>query len=635
MFKSSPVPTLVLTMLMMEAAVGLSLDDFRTLVEKGRLDEAIGQLALETEKNPAHESARILLAQAYEKAERLDEALAAWRDLVALSNNEDHLHLSRLAISRIRRRQLDRADIADPEHGERPEDLFKIAMPEIRWEGLEVIEDSNYLPPVLPPPHSFQVPPFVHETEHFTVYTTNERLSKMIGDRAEIYLDFMLDRLFGGRSWAVRFPILVYSTLDDYQQHGGPVGSGGVTMGHVTGKTEAILIFQLQPQWDRGGSRRGGGGAGKDIWKYGIESVLPHELTHAVINEFFGGQETPRWLHEAVAGRFEQTRDHYGEAARLARKVVAGEYFRMQDLFEQKTYPTRVSLFYEQAAAVVLYLFETGPEAMHVFLSELRAGNGHDAACAAALGIPNQDAVEEFERRWVEWMRMRYIKDLDNEADDTAISQAQTSSHQIFLPWVNELDTVANLDNWREIELGSLDPFVGVGKSNEEWSVDGQGLRCDISSRDEPSLLGIRMNETAPVVLTCDVRFLGAPGDVHRLFGFVQLDADRNDIRARVLAPFRDNSTHKVVCLWSDDLALYVDGTCTGRHPATRVAGDDRDIDFPLALVAYGPVEIKNLRVARITKFSDKPVLANADSQDDSSRRGSQRDTRRRRRRNP
>lgn len=609
-------------------AYSLNLDDARSLMAKGQWDEVISQLTQETEQNPAHEAARILLAQACEKADRLDEALAAWNDLIALSNHEERLHQARVSISRIRRRQLDQADVTDTQHAEDP---FKIPMPDIQWDGLEIIEDTKYLPPILPPPLGFEVPPFVEETEHFTVYTTNERLSKVIGERAEIYLEFMVDKLFGGRSWAARFPILVYSSLDDYQQHGGPSGSGGVTMGHVTGKTQVILLFQLTPQFDRGASRRSST-SGNGIWKYGIESVLPHELTHAVINEFFGGQETPRWLHEAVAGRFEQTRDHYGEAARLARKVVAGEYFRIQDLFEQETYPKRVGLFYEQAAAVVLYLFEAGPEAMHVFLSELRAGNGHDAACAAALGIPKEKAVEEFERRWVEWMRMRYLKDLDNEGDDTIISKAQTSTHKIFLPWVNEIDTVDQIDHWREIGLDSLEAFNTVGASNEEWSAEGNILRYTMSGRGEPNLLGIRMNETAPVALTFDFKFLGAPADERRLFGLVQLDADGSDTRTRVLASFRDNSTHKIVCVWSDDLSLYVDGVCTGRYPATQISGDARDIDYPLGLIAYGSVEIQNLRVARIKAFSDKPVLAQADGSDNTQSTGTRPGARRRRR---
>ncbi len=624
------------------AAYGAGVDAVKGLLDEGKVRDGIDLLVKEVADNPAHEAARILLAQAYEKAGMEDEAIATWQDLSVLSRNKANLRATRRALSRLRRRKLDRLDLADlvaqgggSSKVER-NDPFKIPLPEIEWEGLEVIEDSKYLPPILPPPNAFEVPPFAHETEHFTVYSSNERLSRVIGEQAESYLEFMVERLFRGRSWPVRFPILVYPTYSAYVQHGAPEGTGGVTMGHVTGKTQFILLFQLKEQsFSRGGGSRGrgGGGSGQEIWKYGIESVLPHELTHAVLNEFFSGQSVPTWLHEAVAGRFEQTRNHYVEAARLARKVVAGEYFRMRDLFDQKGYPQRKALFYEQSAIVVLYLFETGPDAMHAFLSELAEGNDHAAACAAALGIPEENAVEEFERRWVEWMKVRYIKDLDIEADDTEIAEAKKSDNAVFLPWVNEMDTVDTLENWREIDLDSLGAFAGVGTSKQDWSAGGGKLHrkaVQIGGVDKgaqsslmggegfASLLAIRMNEAAPLAVRCDVKCLANPGDSakNRLFGFTQLDADLNDTPVTVLVPLRDNAEHKVVCLWSDDLAVYIDGTCVGRFPALHVTGDAPDVDFPLALVAYGPVEIQNLKVASIQTFSDKPVVVAADSTD-------------------
>ena len=382
-------------------ARALDLAQARAQVDGGKVSVAISSLTAELDTNPANEPARVLLAKGYEKKGDLEAALRVWEEIKILTSNDDTLRAARRAISRIRRINLDRTDIQNLESDGPTVDPFKIDMPPINWDGLEVVEDTKYLPPILPPPFRFDVPPFVYETQHFSVYTANERLSKVIGERAEIYLAFMLEKLFGGRSWAVRFPILVYQDVNDYQQHGGPKNTGGVTLGYVTGKTQAIILFQLRPSFGKKSNSRASS-RGTTVWKYGVESVLPHELTHAVINEFFGGQKIPQWLHEAVAGRFEQTRDHYGEAARLARKVVAGEYFRIRDLFDQEGYPERIELFYEQAAAVVLYLFEAGPDAMYSFLVELRDGNGHDAACAAALGIPKENAVEEFERRWVE-----------------------------------------------------------------------------------------------------------------------------------------------------------------------------------------------------------------------------------------
>ncbi len=620
-------------------AVGATVDNARTLIAEGKFQQAIDLLAKEVAENPAYESARVLLAEAYEKAGLHDESEQTWKEILALSRNDDVLRQARMAVARLRRTEIDKLREQAGET-DRPADPFKLDMPEIDWTGLEVIEDTKYLPPILPPPFNWEVPPFVYETQHFTVYTANERLSKIVGERAEIYLSFMIKALFGGKSWAVRIPILVYTTLDDYHKHGGPVGSGGVTYGHITGKTQAVVIFQLKPNFSRSDRGGGGGGGGTEIWKYGIESVLPHELTHAVLNEFFSSRKTPQWLHEAVAGRFEQTRNHYGDAARLARYVLAGEFFRMRDLFDQEGYPERIELFYEQAAIVVLYLFEAGPEAMHAFLSELAAGNGHDAACAAALGVPIEGAVEEFERRWVEWMRQRYAKDLGQAGEKLEALTAAKSDDGAFRPTVNELDTVEGISAWRDINLDSLDAFKGIGESKKDWSVEGGLLRCKGSGAEGASLLAIRMNETAPMAVTCDVRLGGSAEPSNRLFGIAQIDADGNDTRIEASGTLRENTQHKVVFIWSDELAMYVDGTCTGRFPASRIVGNDQDVDFPLALAAYGSVEVQNLRVGKIEKFSDKPVAVAADPRNPSEpsrpdRRSSREEERRRRRGQP
>lgn len=573
-----------------------------------RADQAVQLLLQEVAANPAHEAARVLLAEAYEKAGKADEARAAWREVMRLSEDPDTQQKARRAISRLQRADLDRADRDEIGTMER-EDPFKIPMPDVDWEKLRAVEDTNYLPPLLGPPVNFELPPFVYETEHFTVYTANEYLSRVVGERAEIYLDFMVEKLFNGRSWPARIPILVYKDLNDYQQHGGPEGSGGVTYNHpLSGLTKAIIIFQLKPDFS---SRRGGGGGSNDVWRYGIESVLPHELTHAVVNEFFAGRQAPQWLHEAIAGRFEQTRDHYGEAARLARKVVAGEYFRMRDLFDQKGYPERIALFYEQSAIVVLYLFEAGPEAMHAFLAELAAGNGHDAACSAALGIPEEGAVEEFERRWVEWMKRRYVKDLKVETDQPIVSTAAASRASVFLPWANEVDTFNTLEGWRNFDLSSMSGFRPVGRSAKQWKAEGK-LACSPATDGSPSVLAIRLNEAAPLATQATVRYLGAPGGDSR-FGFTQLDAEGFDTPVQVLAPLRDGSPHTVTCVWADDLALYVDGNCVGRYPARAVSGNERDIDYPLGLISYGPVEVTDLKVAPIKAFSTKPIVAAVD----------------------
>jgi hypothetical protein len=302
----------------------------------------------------------------------------------------------------------------------------------------------------------------------------------------------------------------------------------------------------------------------------------------------------------------------------LAKRIVTGEYFRLRDLFEQEEYPERVELFYEQSAAIVLYLFETGPETMYVFLGELAAGNNHDAALSAALGIPEENAVEEFERRWVEWMRRLYVERPDAEATETQLAKADKTDHAVFLPWVNEVDTYQGLSDWRNVDLSSLDAFGGIGDSKKDWQADGARLRCVAAGADTRGILGIRMNEAPPALVSCTVRWSPSMSDLTdeaRWFGFAQLDSSLNDTRVEALAMLRANEDYNVIGVWSDDLAIYVvgadgKGVCHGRYPAFHVTGDAPDVDFPLALVSYGPVTVQHLRVVHVDEFSDKPVVA-------------------------
>ena len=123
-------------------AGGADLKRVDVLIDAGKYNEAIGLLVSETEQNPAHGAARVLLAEAYEKAGMFDKAISTWDDLALLLQSEDILRKSRRAVSRMRRIRLDTMDASRLRDENRPADPFKIDMPEIDWRGLVVIEDS-------------------------------------------------------------------------------------------------------------------------------------------------------------------------------------------------------------------------------------------------------------------------------------------------------------------------------------------------------------------------------------------------------------------------------------------------------------------------------------------------------------
>jgi len=578
-------------------------------------DLAIRLLLEELGDHPGHTSARLLLAQAYEGDEQWDKAEDAWDEVMTISRSEDHRSMARKSLIRLRRRKVEQEDVSALTGGLMGydsgfRDAFSYKLPPIDWDEVEEVESTAY--------DDSQRPPFHYASKHFDTYATNEKLARAVGERCEIYLKFMTEALFGNRAWSSRVPILVYPNRDDYVNVGrAPASSAGVTFPTLHGKTNRVIIYHRTEIEDANGREE------EVMWKYAIDGILPHELTHVMIIEFFGGQETPSWLHEAVAERMSQMRKHYLEAARLARAVVAGEHFRLRDLFEQEGYPSsRVQLFYHQSAAVVTYLFEAGPDAMYTFLSALAEQKTHDQALAEALGIPEEGAVETFEKEWVEWMKRRYVMDLKPDpGEKVEIDLAEAIEGNRFDPPANETGAIAAVTDWRRISTDSLTKsFCGVGATLDEWSVRDGTLRCSPPEDGfDGTYLGIKMYEKLPLVVRCTVQ---SEGDGWA--GFALLDSGKSETGIEALGAVEDGRAHELMALLGDELAVYVDGTCTGRYPRPQQSRLDAGIDFPLALVAYRPLTVSNIEVAHVDDFD----IAQPDDEDeDDNNRGRGRST--------
>ncbi|MCH7701416.1 MAG: tetratricopeptide repeat protein [Planctomycetes bacterium] len=574
-------------------------------------DRAIAILSEELEVHPGHTAARVLLGKTYESAERWEDAESVWDDVVRITRNDEERNLARRALILLRRQAAEREDIAAVERGiiegAAFKESFKYELEEIDWDSVEEVESTDW--------DDQGRPPFHYASKHFDTYATNEKLAEVVGKRCEVYLEFMSNVLFGGRAWGFRVPVLVYPTHDEYVSVGGaPASSAGVTFGNrLHGRTSKVMIYHLTEIKEEGERGRGE----TVMYKYAIDGILPHELTHVMINEFFGGQDTPQWLHEAVAERMAQMRKHYLEAARLARAVVAGEHFRLRDLFEQEGYPSsRITLFYHQSAAVVTYLFEAGPEAMYTFLSALAEQKNHDQALSEALGIPEEGAVETFEKEWVEWMKRRYVMDLKPDpGEKVEVDLAEAIEASTFDPPVNEVGAFEAISDWRTVPTDSLSKhYCGVGATLDDWGAHGGSVHGRPPEDGfGGAYLGIRMYEKLPLAVRCTVR---SEGDGWA--GFALLDSSRNETGIEVLGRVSDGSTHELVALLGDELAIYVDGVCTGRYPRPQQNRLDAAIDFPLALVAYSPLEITKLEVAHIDKFD----IAEPDEDEDNGNRG-------------
>ena len=569
-------------------AWALNYDAARAAFEAGEFAKAEGLLADEIRQNPGHESAYALWGESLEKLGNFEASRNAWETLKKITVDEQLERVARRNMLRLDRRI--RGDRPTERKNWKESDPFHVPGIEIDYTGLEEAQSSDY---------KGIYPPYSYETPNFIVYSCNEKLGEVVGDLCEKYLAFLSERLLAGRAWAFRLPILIYANHDDYVSVGGnPAWSGGVTYQDHSGRTARVAIPQAYAKETIEKLKA------KNSVSYNLEDVLPHELTHMVINEFFGAQEIPMWLHEAFARQMEQNRDDYAEAAELARDAVAGEYFRFRDFFAAENYPTggQIMRFYEQAATVVLFLLEHGPEPTRAFLTELAQQNGHDAAVAAAFGFTETEgAVERFEEMWVKWMVQRYVYDLER-GDRKPPDKAAESGSPLFAGAFDELGAVKEITKWREVDPSAPGQFAGIGDSLGDWALEPKGVRAQMTEGRGQTLLAMRLYEELPIALKCRVKWTGDKAELGGLFGITVLDDQMEDSGIHALARLADHRTHELTCVIGDDLAVYLDDKCAGRSPVP-LRSDDVVVDYPVALLAYAPVEVESIAVATIETF--------------------------------
>ncbi|MCP4248277.1 MAG: tetratricopeptide repeat protein [bacterium] len=596
--QSVPALALAVLFLAVTPAWALKYDTARAAFEAGDFAKAERLLADEVRDNPGHEEAYLLWARALEQTENYQGAVDAWTTLKKITIDEDREANARRNMLRLQRKLAgggnEQLKVDDP---------FHVPGIEIDYTGLEEVESKDY---------RGMYPPFSHETRNFIVYACNEKLAEKVGELSEKYLAFLRQRLLAGRAWAFRVPIFVYADHDDYVKVGGwPAQSGGATFSTHLGRSGRVGLYQVSSAESIEANEA------KNSVSHNIEDVLPHELTHVVLYEFFGAQPVPKWLHEAFARQMEQNRKDYEEAAVLAQDAVAGEYFRFRDFFAAETYPSggQVMRFYEQAATTVLFLIEQGPEATRAFLTELAKQNGHDAAVAAAFGIDEEGAVEAFEKMWVKWMEQRYIHDLKRE-DREEPTVAKRSASRLFKGPFDEMASLAKIEKWRNVKPAAEGECKGVGGSLSDWTLDDERIVSQLPDERTQSMLAVRMYEELPIAVRCRIRWTGDEEENLGWFGFAVLDEHLEDLGAQALVRLDDNRAHDLNCVVSDDIVVFLDGRCAGRYPLPP-RPDDVEIDYPVALVAYSPIEITDFQVATIEGFE-----ATSDDEGDSAADG-------------
>ncbi len=219
----------------------------------------------------------------------------------------------------------------------------------------------------------------VSETANFRIFhKQDDAFAEKVAQVAERTRSEMARKWFGSEAaaWQPRCELIVYPTGQEYSHATGvPSASPGHTRINADESDAARVIARwLHMRLDTPAM---------------LETVLPHETTHAVIAGRFGPFPLPRWADEGIAVLSEPETKIQQHRHNLLRCHQEGLLFGLKELMLLKDYPEprRVTAFYAQSVVLVEFLSnQRGPT---VFTTFVRDGlrDGYEAALQRHYGM--------------------------------------------------------------------------------------------------------------------------------------------------------------------------------------------------------------------------------------------------------
>jgi hypothetical protein len=189
--------------------------------------------------------------------------------------------------------------------------------------------------------------------------------------------------------WQPRCDIVLHASGQDYNK---ATGKPAEWPGHSTIRSDAgrIVGRQIDLRCDAQGLLNG---------------PLPHETTHQVLADQFGGTNVPRWADEGMA-LLSESRDRIDQHLRLLPRYEKDlQLLTLRQLLQLNDYPERryLNAFYAQSASVVEFLIklkpDNGPSAFLQFV--LEAGRyGPETALKRVYNIQDFNQLEQSWQRY-------------------------------------------------------------------------------------------------------------------------------------------------------------------------------------------------------------------------------------------
>ncbi|HTN77403.1 MAG TPA: hypothetical protein VL096_19225 [Pirellulaceae bacterium] len=228
------------------------------------------------------------------------------------------------------------------------------------------------------------------ETPNFVIHSTSDQAARADvalaceRQRAELIGTWFSKPL---DTWAVKCHVVLHRTKSSYQQAVGSAvaNTNGSTWIQFDKQDAAkITLRRIDLLCDQ---------AAHDL------SALPHELTHALLADWFGGKQPPRWIDEGLAVLADSAEKQGRHLRDLRQAYYQRTSFRVVELFRVEGHPRadRIPAFYGQSLALVKLLVERDtPDKLLLFVDRSHEV-GYDAALREIYKI---DGVAELEQLW-------------------------------------------------------------------------------------------------------------------------------------------------------------------------------------------------------------------------------------------
>jgi hypothetical protein len=242
----------------------------------------------------------------------------------------------------------------------------------------------------------------IESTDHFVVRARNSALAKLIAGQAERNLSRICGVILAGQEFPHSVDVYVWPDQTEYRRHAieAPEWAGGSFS--VTAR-DGVVSRRIDL------TQRGEDGRFAVIM---LDRVLPHELCHLVIHEYFGDSHCPLFLSEGLAMLAELEIDNVrvllaGLAVAGRAKIPLSRLFRI----EWNTMETP-ALFYAESYSFVCFLHDRLTRGQfREFLSHVKDGCDAADALGRASYLPHSD---------------QFLADVASAWEEHAIAQAQT-----------------------------------------------------------------------------------------------------------------------------------------------------------------------------------------------------------------